>query len=216
MLAAATLSRPGQAVDSLAHAHQAIALALGGAAGLVFALALYAAGQSSTLTGMLAGRQIRRGFARGGGASGPALWLSRGMGTACSLLLVLIDRGGRGIADVFTQGGDIGPGIRYVAGLHRQQSLFDHAAQALFHQLDKLQQGNGLVIADVVDTVGRLGTAGAGLHRVVVGVGPRSAVQGADDAFDDIVDIGEVATVVAVVEYVQRLAAADRSLWRFR
>lgn len=90
MLAAATLSRPGLVIDSLAHAHQAIALALGGAAGLVFALALYAAGQSSTLTGMLAGRQIRQGFARGGDASGPALWLSRGTGTACSLLLVLI------------------------------------------------------------------------------------------------------------------------------
>lgn len=89
MLAAATLSRPGLIVDSLAHAHQAIAVSLGNAAALVFALALYAAGQSSTLTGMLAGRQIRRGFARGGGLPGPALWLSRGLGTACSLLLVL-------------------------------------------------------------------------------------------------------------------------------
>jgi manganese transport protein len=62
IVAAASLGHAGLPVDSLADAHRAIALGLGGGAALVFALALYAAGQSSAITGVLAGRLLSRGF----------------------------------------------------------------------------------------------------------------------------------------------------------
>jgi manganese transport protein len=62
IVAAASLGDARLPVDSLADAHHAIALSLGGGAALVFALALYAAGQSSAITGVLAGRLLSRGF----------------------------------------------------------------------------------------------------------------------------------------------------------
>ena len=61
-VAAASLGGPGQMVASLADAHGALRLSLGAGAALVFALALYAAGQSSAITGVLAGKLLTRGF----------------------------------------------------------------------------------------------------------------------------------------------------------
>ena len=43
----------------------------------------------------------------------------------------------------------------------------------------------------------------------VVRVWPRDVVEGADHAFDDVVDVGEVADVMAVIEHVDRLAGED-------
>ncbi len=90
VLAAASLGQAGRAVDTLAHAHAAIAQILGSGAALVFALALFAAGQSSAVTSLLAGRQIRQGFDRGHRHPAAALWLNRGAGIAASLLLVML------------------------------------------------------------------------------------------------------------------------------
>ncbi|KOF53514.1 MULTISPECIES: Nramp family divalent metal transporter [unclassified Achromobacter] len=62
IVAAASLSGAGLAVSSLDAAHAVIGQTLGLGAALVFAVALYAAGQSSTITGVLAGRILSRGF----------------------------------------------------------------------------------------------------------------------------------------------------------
>ncbi|MCK6452241.1 MAG: Nramp family divalent metal transporter [Alphaproteobacteria bacterium] len=62
LVAAASLGSADGAVASLDGAHRAINAALGGAAALIFAVALYAAGQSSAITGILAGRYITAGF----------------------------------------------------------------------------------------------------------------------------------------------------------
>jgi manganese transport protein len=75
-VAAASLGGLGQAVTSLAEAHAALRLGLGAGAALVFALALYAAGQSSAITGVMAGSLLSRGFR---GRESPA-WL-RGIAT---------------------------------------------------------------------------------------------------------------------------------------
>jgi manganese transport protein len=75
-VAAASLGGLGQAVASLADAHAALRAGLGTAAALLFAAALYAAGQSSALTGVMAGRLLTRGFS---GRESPA-WL-RGIAT---------------------------------------------------------------------------------------------------------------------------------------
>ena len=65
IVAAASLSGPGLIVSSLDDAHAAIGNTLGAGAAIIFAVALYAAGQSSTITGVLAGRILSRGFQAG-------------------------------------------------------------------------------------------------------------------------------------------------------
>jgi len=67
VVAAASLSGLGPVVASLDGAHAAIAHTLGAGAAVVFAIALYAAGQSSTITGVMAGRVLSRGFQPAGG-----------------------------------------------------------------------------------------------------------------------------------------------------
>jgi manganese transport protein len=62
MVAAASLSHIGMPVNNLDDAYHAIALSLGTGAAIIFAIALYAAGQSSAVTGVLAGRILSRGF----------------------------------------------------------------------------------------------------------------------------------------------------------
>src|SRR5690606_33389343 len=69
VVAAASLSGSGPLVASLDGAHAAIAHTLGAGAAIVFAVALYAAGQSSTITGVMAGRVLSRGFRPAGGWS---------------------------------------------------------------------------------------------------------------------------------------------------
>ncbi|HEY0781778.1 MAG TPA: Nramp family divalent metal transporter [Thermoanaerobaculia bacterium] len=63
VLAAATFNRHGQVVTELAQAHGLLSPLLGTSlASLAFAVALLAAGQSSTLTGTLAGQVVMEGF----------------------------------------------------------------------------------------------------------------------------------------------------------
>ncbi|MFM9865898.1 Nramp family divalent metal transporter [Achromobacter xylosoxidans] len=62
IVAAASLSGSGIIVSSLDDAHAVIGQTFGIGAAIVFAIALYAAGQSSTITGVLAGRMLSQGF----------------------------------------------------------------------------------------------------------------------------------------------------------
>ncbi len=62
ILAAATFWKSGIEVDELQQAHQLLAPALGGAAATCFAVALLCSGQSSTITGTLAGQIVMEGF----------------------------------------------------------------------------------------------------------------------------------------------------------
>lgn len=83
VVAAASLSRPGSPIGSLAEAHDALARELGAGAALVFAVALYASGQSSAITGVMAGRMLSRGF-RGRESR---LWL-RGIATRLAAICI--------------------------------------------------------------------------------------------------------------------------------
>ncbi|WP_010217288.1 Nramp family divalent metal transporter [Sphingomonas sp. PAMC 26621] len=64
VLAAAVFWRNGMVVTELQDAHQLLRPALGGVAATAFALALLASGQSSTITGTLAGQIVMEGFLR--------------------------------------------------------------------------------------------------------------------------------------------------------
>lgn len=68
IVAAASLGGAGVDVASLEGAHRAIGAVLGAAPALIFAVALYAAGQSSAITGVLAGRFLSAGFTGHGGS----------------------------------------------------------------------------------------------------------------------------------------------------
>lgn len=62
VLAAAVFHGTGQQVDELQQAHQLLTPLLGGGAATLFAVALLASGQSSTITGTLAGQIVMEGF----------------------------------------------------------------------------------------------------------------------------------------------------------
>lgn len=62
VLAAAVFHPKGQVVDDFRDAHQLLGPLLGGASATAFAVALLASGQSSTITGTLAGQIVMEGF----------------------------------------------------------------------------------------------------------------------------------------------------------
>ncbi|MCC6229878.1 MAG: Nramp family divalent metal transporter [Phycisphaerales bacterium] len=64
VLAAAVFHKQGIVVEELGQAHELLKPALGGAAATCFAVALLASGQSSTITGTLAGQIVMEGFLR--------------------------------------------------------------------------------------------------------------------------------------------------------
>jgi manganese transport protein len=64
VLAAAAFYKSGTVVDELEQAHELLRPLLGGAAATAFAVALLASGQSSTITGTLAGQIVMEGFLR--------------------------------------------------------------------------------------------------------------------------------------------------------
>src|SRR5207247_9075135 len=64
VLAAAVFQRHGHQVQELQQAHALLRPLLGGAAATAFAIALLASGQSSTITGTLAGQIVMEGFLR--------------------------------------------------------------------------------------------------------------------------------------------------------
>lgn len=64
VLSAAVFFESGVVVEGLDQAHELLRPALGGAAATLFAVALLASGQSSTITGTLAGQIVMEGFLR--------------------------------------------------------------------------------------------------------------------------------------------------------
>lgn len=107
IVAASSLTGGTFDVESLSGAHQAIGVALGAGPAIVFAIALYAAGQSSAITGMVAGRVLIQGFhgKKNGGAdtaldTGKAPWM-RGLVTrvAAVVIATALMAGGANAAD---------------------------------------------------------------------------------------------------------------------
>ena len=75
---------------------------------------------------------------------------------------------------------------------------------------DHLQQLDRLIVADVVDPVGRAARAGIGPGAAPLRVGLRDAVHHAEHALDDVVDVGEVSPHAAVIEDVDRPTGENR------
>jgi len=94
IVAAASLSGSLVPVSSLDAAHTAIGQTLGMGAAIVFAVALYAAGQSSTITGVLAGRVLSSGFASRAVSDNRRAVITRVI-AALAAIGLLIENGGR-------------------------------------------------------------------------------------------------------------------------
>ena len=112
-------------------------------------------------------------------------------------------------ADVTAQIVGVRAGCRYVASLHRQEFLGRGLAERLFERLDEDHQFDRLVVADVVDSVGRAAASGSRVRRVEVGVGLGDAIHDADRAFGNVVDVSEIAPHFAVVEDLDGAAGED-------
>ena len=116
------------------------------------------------------------------------------------------DRRARLVAHIGRQILGIGPGIGHITRLQRQQVHFRFLAQAIFDGADVIHELHRLLVADVVDAVRRPARPRVRVRRIPVRVGRRRVVHRANNAFDNVVDVGEVALVLAVVEHVDGLA----------
>ena len=96
--------------------------------------------------------------------------------------------------------GGIGVGLVHVAGLHGQEVLLGRLAVSVFDFGDKVHELYGVAAADVVNLVGHV-------VRTLGGIG--YMVQCMNGAFGDVIDIGEIANHVAVVEHLDGLALGD-------
>ena len=120
------------------------------------------------------------------------------------------ERGGGFEPEIGFQGAGVGVGDRHVAGLHGYEFLVRFevvvggenlgADEFFLENRHEVEQVFRVVVADIVDLVGRERESvfavllfGCVLHH-------------ADDAFDDVVDVGEVALALAVIEYLDGLA----------
>lgn len=121
----------------------------------------------------------------------------------------LLDGGGRGEASVAGQVVHVCKRRGDVAGLEGQETLLCLCAQGVLEDLDEVEEFHGVVVADVVEAVRDFRRARVGVVAGPGRVGDGGAVEDADDALDDVVDVGEVALHAAVVEDVDGLAGQD-------
>src|SRR5690554_4293960 len=118
----------------------------------------------------------------------------------------LFHGGGRLVVHIIDQVIYIGVGRRHVTGLQGQQVFLGLLAHPLFDDLDKPGQLHRVIAADVVDSIRRLAGAWVRLGTAPVFVGLGDVIQRTDDTLYNIVDVGEVTLMVAVVEHINRLA----------
>ena len=132
---------------------------------------------------------------------------------SCEIVQAFADGDGRGEAVVALEGFGVGVGDGDVARLHADELAVGRevivrgedagADQFLLQGGDEVHQVLRLAAADVVDRVGREGKSV--LSRFLFG----RALHDADDALEDVVDVGEVALAVAVVEDPDRAALGE-------
>src|SRR6202020_3583867 len=100
-------------------------------------------------------------------------------------------------------------GVRHIASLQRQHAHLGFAAKAVFEHLDIAQELDWLLIADVVEAIwcvagGRVGSAT--LPRRIAG---GWTIKRTDHPFDDVIDVGEAALVMTVIEHLNGLPSED-------
>ena len=93
VLAAAVFHKGGETVASLEKAHELLTPTLGPAAAVLFAVALLASGQSSTITGTLAGQVVMEGFMSWKIKPAYRRMITRGIALVPAILIVTLTEG---------------------------------------------------------------------------------------------------------------------------
>ncbi len=117
--------------------------------------------------------------------------------------------GGGGEAGGRAEGGGVGVGLVYVAWLHGQEVFAGFASYGVLDAPDIIHKLGGLLVADVVYAVWRGRCGRVGVCLVPIGIALRYDVDDAYHTFHDVVDIGEVAQHVAVVEDLDGAVVQD-------
>lgn len=118
----------------------------------------------------------------------------------------LFQSGARLKAGVTLEVGDISKGRWHISGLHGQEILGCGLAEGLFDIPDKVQEVIGLMVANIIDSIGSPGCGGVSSYLVIVGIGYGWSIQRQDDTFYDIVDIGKVTGHIPVIVHINGLA----------
>jgi len=108
-----------------------------------------------------------------------------------------------GEAEIALESGGVGIGGGNITGLHRDELLVGVEVivlredagtdEFLLEDGDEIEEVLGLAATNVIDGIGRDGEA------IVAGLACGGFLHDADDALDDVIDVGEVAAAVAVV-----------------
>ncbi len=104
---------------------------------------------------------------------------------------------------------DASVGCDNVPWLHRQKFLFRHLTQRFFDRLNECHSFDGGVVTDVVNLKRRVTTGWVGSVGIEVGVWMCNAVKYAQCAIGNVINVGEVALHLTVVEYVNGSAFHD-------
>ena len=104
-------------------------------------------------------------------------------------------------SDLAFEKGGVGVSLIDIPCLHREINLLCFLAKCIFQFADEVHQTDGMGTADIIDTVRNFCGRGTGSAWDVV--------EGTEDGFGDVVDVGEVAAHVAVVEYFDGLPFGD-------
>ena len=125
----------------------------------------------------------------------------------------LAERGGGAETEVLFEGSGVGKGDGYVARLHGDEFLVCFKVvvggkhfggdEFLLQDGDEVKKVLGRAVADVVYFIGR------NRQAVLAVLSFRCVLHDADDAFHDVIDEGEVALAVAVVEDLDGFAGAE-------
>lgn len=120
--------------------------------------------------------------------------------------------GNGGIRTVFhglDQIGDVGIGVRHITGLQRQH-LFDCGpTYGLLYGGDVLNKVDRAVIANIEQAPRGVARGGVWVFAIPRRVRRCNLVAGTNDAFHNVIHVGEVSAVVAVVEDLYGLAFND-------
>jgi manganese transport protein len=93
ILAASVFGKSGIVVEQLQDGHRLLSASLGGASATVFAVALLASGQSSTITGTLAGQIVMEGFMNWKVKPWARRLISRGLAIVPAILIIHLSGG---------------------------------------------------------------------------------------------------------------------------
>src|SRR5690554_4746595 len=121
----------------------------------------------------------------------------------------LAHTGGRLIAYLPLQLRHIGKGVRHIPRLQGQQLADSCLAGSRLNGLNVLGELNRAVVTNVEDP--EWSVTGGRIRLVAVPVKIRlgDVIAGANHPFHDVIDIGEIASVVAMVEHLNRLAGEN-------